>query len=105
MLAVGTLLVSSPSTRHASVGFLVAAPTLAAALTAAVGLRRNRRWMSAVMVEAYVLVALWELVPWQRRPFWSGFIVALVLGVSLVAWLRLVIAPARTPNVKKRARS
>jgi hypothetical protein len=43
-------------------------------------------------------VALWELIPWQRRPFWSGFVLALVIGVSIVVWLRLVMARPRTPT-------
>ena len=48
--------------------------------------------MTAVMAGAYVLVALWELIPWQRRPFWSGLVLAFVIGVGIVLWLRLVMA-------------
>jgi hypothetical protein len=60
--------------------------------------------MSGLMAGAYVLGALWELIPWQRRPFWSGFVVALAIGVGIIFWLRLVMAPLHTASNKKRMR-
>jgi hypothetical protein len=102
LLVIGTFLFASPGTRNASVGFLVAAPILGAATTLAIGVRRPRRWMSVVMAGGYLLVALWELIPWQRRPFWSALVLALVIGVSVVLWLRLVTAPPRTPTRNRR---
>ncbi len=100
LLVIGTFLFSSPGTRNGSVGFLVAAPVLMAATTAAIGIRRPRRWMSAAMAAAYVLAALWELIPWRHRPFWSGLVVASVIGASFVGWLRLVMTAPRRPTMR-----